>query len=451
MEILLRPEQWTLDLYPNKEGNEYKLSDYIIQVEQDEKIIFIHTITWAIYEMEKKEFSNILENDLMKLYKVVVPIDLDELEIAHSIYLKRVTPASLPTFKNINHFTVLTTTSCNARCFYCYEEGIEKNLTMDMKTAEDILQFMIKQPTDKNTPIHITWFGGEPLLNKRVIEYITDRLYELNVPFTTSMVSNGFLLNEETAKQFDYWKIRSIQITFDGLHEEYNKIKNFIYTDVDAFLTLVNNIHNLLKYSNTRINIKFNANNDNIFHIYDNILYIKEEFKEYENTGKIQYEASSLFEYVQDPDLAVEGYWEELERIKEIANVRIHNTIDKELAEPTYKRKLINFQCKAYDGQTYIIMPDGKLVRCDLMKPEDIYGDIYNGVTNMDVINAWHNFDSPKLNICKEMKCPLHPLCPKFFRCNSCGICTKQEYIEKRIQEAKNKLIRTYKYVIENK
>ena len=65
----------------------------------------------------------------------------------------------------------------------------------------------------------------------------------------------------------DYWKIRSIQITFDGLHEEYNKIKNFIYTDVDAFLTLVNNIHNLLKYSNTRINIKFNANNDNIFHI----------------------------------------------------------------------------------------------------------------------------------------------------------------------------------------
>ena len=359
MKILLTPEEWTLRYYPqNNYDTNYKLSNYIVKKECGNEIVLLHTITWSIYALTKEEFDNILTNETLRRTKVVVPESLDELEVAHKVYLDRLTPTGLPTLEGINDFTVLTTTSCNARCFYCYEKDLGKKQTMTLDTAEDVLQLILRIRDINNPNLNIQWFGGEPLLNKRVIEYITDRLYELNVPFSTSMITNGFLLDEETVKKFNYWKIRMVQLTFDGLEEEYNEIKNFIYSDVDAYLTLINNIHNLLKYTTARIVVKFNATNENIFKIYDYIKYLQEEYSCHENHHQIHYAVSTLFEYIKDPDLVIDGYWDEFYRIGEIADVRVPNIRDKILSEETYRRKPINFQCKAYDGRTFIIMPN---------------------------------------------------------------------------------------------
>jgi hypothetical protein len=68
----------------------------------------------------------------------------------------------------------------------------------------------------------------------------------------------------------------------------------------------------------------------------------------------------------------------------------------------------------------------------------------------MDVINAWHNFDGEEIQYCKDSKCPLHPMCPKFFRCNSCGICFKQEHIDGAMKLAEEKLFRTYDFYEKN-
>jgi sulfatase maturation enzyme AslB (radical SAM superfamily) len=37
----------------------------------------------------------------------------------------------------INRYNILTTTGCNARCFYCFEEGVEIK-TMSSRTAEQV-------------------------------------------------------------------------------------------------------------------------------------------------------------------------------------------------------------------------------------------------------------------------------------------------------------------------
>ena len=83
---------------------------------------------------------------------------------------------------------------------------------------------------------------------------------------------------------------------------------------------MVNNIHNVLNKTNAKISIRFNASNDNIFHLYDDVLYLQEEFKEYENK-KIDFYVAPLFQLINDDSEIVDGYDEELERLKEIVRV----------------------------------------------------------------------------------------------------------------------------------
>ena len=125
MEILLTPEQWVLDLYPDTIVNStYVMSKYLIKVEINDRIILLHTITWAIYDLSKQEYNEILDNNLLMLNKVVIPKDLDENIIANTVYIKRMTFKDLPSFETINSCVIFTTTACNARCAYCYENNI---------------------------------------------------------------------------------------------------------------------------------------------------------------------------------------------------------------------------------------------------------------------------------------------------------------------------------------
>ena len=88
MEILLEPEKWVLDKYSDiKSVSEYKLSDYIIQVKYNNEILLLHTITWAIYILTEHEFKDILNNSILKQNKVVISNNIDELKVAHDVYL----------------------------------------------------------------------------------------------------------------------------------------------------------------------------------------------------------------------------------------------------------------------------------------------------------------------------------------------------------------------------
>lgn len=441
MEILLTPEQWVLDLYPIEDnGSDYKLSNYIIKTEVEEGILMIHTITWSIYLLSRSEYENIMNNNLLKRNMVVVPVELDELAIAEKVYTTRINKPQLPTYDVINTLVILTTTSCNARCYYCYEQNIEKKEMMTLETAENIIQFILKRRPVNNTPVRLQWFGGEPLLNIRVIEYIVDRLYELNIPFKTSMISNSFLLTEEVSKKLDYWKVESVQITLDGINEEYNQAKNYIYSDVDAYLQVIDNMHHVLKNSNTRISVRFNASNNNIFKLYDDIMLLKEEFKGY---NKIGFYAAPLFEYLEFYDHAVEGYWEELERLKSIVTVAKPDRCDEVNERDTYKRHKIDSMCMAFNGNGMAVLPNGSFTPCEHIKDDDIFGNVIDGVTNVDVIKKWQTFDGPEIDYCRETMCPLHPLCSRFYKCDGSMVCTEPTRKERRLAKAVEKLIRT--------
>jgi sulfatase maturation enzyme AslB (radical SAM superfamily) len=158
-------------------------------------------------------------------------------------------------------FEILTTTRCNANCYYCYERGFEQ-LTMSKNVAQQVVNFI--STSKVNTNPNIRWFGGEPLMNISAINTIADGLKDKNIPFSSAIISNGYLFTDkiiETAKR--KWNLDNVRITIDGGEETHNRIKQFRGKDKSPFEVILQNISKLLK-SNITVTIRLNIEKHNV-------------------------------------------------------------------------------------------------------------------------------------------------------------------------------------------
>lgn len=115
--------------------------------------------------------------------------------------------------------TIMPTEACNFRCSYCYEN--HKNLTMSVGMVEKIKTFITqKLQTNKFSHLGISWFGGEPTLCSDYIfdlnSFVLKNIANTDVNFTSSITTNGYLLNMNLFKNYYANYVRSFQITLDG-------------------------------------------------------------------------------------------------------------------------------------------------------------------------------------------------------------------------------------------
>ena len=136
--------------------------------------------------------------------------------------------------------TFMITNDCNFRCSYCFETNkqhqyLKEDIALDvvdrMFDFEDNLDYW-KCFYNKEHPIkfiHFAFFGGEPLLNSKLIETILDRFFDnckkdLNKyqerldTFTSSIITNGSLLKrKDTIHLLDKYHDKiTMNITFEG-------------------------------------------------------------------------------------------------------------------------------------------------------------------------------------------------------------------------------------------
>ena len=99
------------------------------------------------------------------------------------------------------------TNQCNLSCQYCYEFGEDKVATpdgkpkfMDWETARLSVDYLFTQSAGRRA-IHITFFGGETLMNfpllKKVVEYANEKAREESRYLDFSLTTNGTLLTPE--------------------------------------------------------------------------------------------------------------------------------------------------------------------------------------------------------------------------------------------------------------
>lgn len=130
------------------------------------------------------------------------------------------------------------TNQCNLSCTYCYEYGEDKIVDtengrqpkfMTDETARQSVDFMLKEAGD-NRMAHVTFFGGETLLNfpvlARTIAYARERAKDAGKDVDFSLTTNATLLKPDIIEFLAENNV-GVTISIDGPKEVQDKFRVF--------------------------------------------------------------------------------------------------------------------------------------------------------------------------------------------------------------------------------
>ena len=319
-------------------------------------------------------------------------------------------------------YEILPTTGCNARCFYCFEDGVEAK-RMTPGTAEATARFIVSHNSSKQY-IHLNWFGGEPLLNTEAIDIISAYiLSELpNTALHAEMTTNGTLFTDDLIKRAaDKWKLKKVQITLDGLKPEYEKRKRYI-SITDAFERVLTNIEKLAT-SGIRVSVRLNVDQDNIDSLLGLIEQLGVRFGSYNNVSFYAYPLFDCGKY-KAPDVI-----ENARLLLDLYACMVNNG----LIEPhkVFGLTRRETQCFARNANGFLISPDGNMYKCSQVidNPSEVVGNVYTGVKSNAAFLRWVSPSIPE----ECSSCVLFPLCLSGCKAGELGYGSVRHYIFKNI------------------
>lgn len=198
--------------------------------------------------------------------------------------------------KSIDRITLHVSNDCNLRCKYCYANGGNYNQNRHLMTKETANKFIEFCTQNFNKVNSIVFFGGEPLINIEIMEYICKQfnLYYSNKAIDYipkfDIITNGTILND---KVVDFIKnnISTITISIDG-KKEINDINRIDRNGRGSFEKISNFIHTVKSKTNTRIIYEATYTKDHIANNYTRKDIITDLQKEFAINGMIIEEES---------------------------------------------------------------------------------------------------------------------------------------------------------------
>ena len=335
----------------------------------------------------------------------IIPDERDENLVIKDIFLDYVCDSRL-------ELTIIPTEQCNFRCTYCYETFPDH--IMNDNSQESIINF-VKKNLHKYKSLHISWFGGEPLLAINTIMHLSEKFKKIckyyKKPYTASMSTNGFALDVPTLKKLIKCNIFYYQITLDGTKEIHDKQRIHKTLKISTYDVIINNliqIKNTISSPLLRITIRSNFNKYNLFHIEEYLKHFSNYFGD-----------DNRFQFYIRPIMNLGG-----ERINELEDHLFESTSFQQLyyklMMSEYKLNLIyddflgptNGVCVAGKKNYFVITPDCSIYKCTCNFqgcPEGKIGELSkegNMIIKKDVANQW----LCNLNTCKK-DCFYAPIC----------------------------------------
>lgn len=423
-----------------RDEDTYRRMKYTLQAEHDGNVLLHNVVTGQLVIlnpdeaalMEKLPFKHCSEMDQMIEDHFLVP---DLYEESHQVTKIREVLRKLENAKQkpyIAHYTILPTTACNARCYYCFERG-SRIVTMTEQTAQAVADFIIAHCNDEKS-VSISWFGGEPTVAHHRIDQICQELKNKDVRFTSDLITNGYLFDEEMARKAKtLWNTTRVQITVDGTENTYNRIKAYADVCDSPYKRVLDNIGRLME-NGIRVGLRMNFDIGN-YREFENLL--KELKDRYSDRRLLQVYVHPVIG--EHPDVSgkvihADDAWFD-EKILEL------NGMARELGLLSPKNKLpyLRFRgCQASNDEYATITPEGYLVSCPEQYGEDqIIGNIWDGITNYDTVNTWKEFSEyPRC-----IDCVLFPDCSRLKRCSAKDrCCYMSENMQQYRESMKHKL-----------
>lgn len=404
-----------------KEDVQYRPMKYLLKTQVEDGTLLYNVVTSEIVLLDEaetqmfKEVSATYSSNCDELIAshMLVPENFDEYQSVHQLraVIKKIDSKDI-----VKGFTILPTTCCNARCYYCYESNFP-HMTMSKETADDVVTYI--ERSCKGKPITIEWFGGEPTLAADRISQICKGLTDKGILYSSSMVSNAYLLTGrliDVAKEV--WHLKSVQITLDGKEQTYNKVKNYQNVGDNPYRRIIANIDSIL-LKGIQVNLRLNVsagNADEIEALVDELLIY------FANRKGLSVYAHAIYDDVGFTPL---NYDDELREETQVRVQEVNQRLENCGALSTDGKLpfLRTMNCMADNDSCRIIYPDGGIGKCDNSSPEEQVGDIYH-----DIIDA-NRVESYKVTgesaVCKE--CWMFPYCVSLKACVNYHECSDRE------------------------
>lgn len=297
------------------------------------------------------------------------------------------------------------TLACNFACPYCYEKDLPNN-TMSEVVQNQLIDF-INDHADKCKSMTLNWHGGEPLIAFKTIKQIYEKLKNAKLPVShSSMVSNGYLLNEEICKYLENKRLNYLQITIDGNRATHNKTR-ILKNGASSFEKIIENIDMATELMpNCTIGIRTNIGKQN-----------REEYVELYHNLSNRWKGKNCNVYhtfVLDND--IDSCYEK--RCAFELTTEEKNEFTVLLARNGIIRKkdlLPRLDCSNHtctDNKAFVVDPQGYLYKCwaDVGKKERSIGDLLSGVTNYDIVSQFV-IGTDKFADKKCIECGYIPIC----------------------------------------
>ena len=400
----------------------YNVSKFIVnQPLNDDEVLLYSTLSTSILTLENEMYDSIFINRNFDQY----PSECAELCEMGFLFegnpdqqlkeLESIRKAIVESEHGITAITIAPTMECNARCYYCFEKGAAQG-KMTEETADKTAQFIIDRCSEKK--LYIAWFGGEPLMADDIITRISRKLYDNNIEVESTVTTNGILINEKMIDCFRYWNVKRVQITLDGLGEEYNKIKRYVIECENPFERIMDNISLLIKNEIT-VHLRVNYYSESYDTVKTTMDYLHNRFGDYDNLylygvpldlpdkkgySEFDEKEGKIFLRVLDDSLK-RGY--ENDELN-FSALRVSEDYNKALGE----LMLAPFPASCYmvNKDRFVIDDKGYVYKCQkhLGKKQFSCGDVFDGVKENDIYRFYVT-DQLHSEMCKD--CNMLPIC----------------------------------------
>lgn len=299
---------------------------------------------------------------------------------------------------------LVPTTQCNMQCPYCFEPD-KKPAYMSDKIVDDLIEFI--RSHKKSETLDLTWYGGEPLLAKKTIRNILQRIHnELNIQIKSHrIITNGYLFDEEAIELFKQFPLDSIQITLDGDKERHNKLRCLKNSQTHTYDKILQNINSIVEnLPDVDLHIRVNIEKSNLM----DFINTKNNFEErWGNKIKV-YPGILRIDDSSGKKISCSAYnkSEASELLFDLSKQGIYHT-------DLFPQNSVYKGCTATHISSHIIGPKGEIYKCwnDVSDENKIVGYInrktlvnqslfYRYVTG----NNWYNNEE-----CRE--CFFLPIC----------------------------------------
>ncbi|MCM1540217.1 MAG: radical SAM protein [Blautia sp.] len=384
-----------------------KPSRYNIYDEENYSYI-ANTLTGCQIQVTKKEILGVKNAKITEFDKdeltiledngIIVDFELDEMQLLRNAY------NSCKYTNKKATITIAPSLSCNFECVYCYEN--KNNEYMSEKTQNQVLHFLESLLTDNQiSELNICWYGGEPLLQMDIIKKLSVEIIafcnEKGIKYHASIITNGYLIDDEMVVDLKQCLIRVAQITIDGM-EKTHDIRRKLISGKGTYKKIKNAIF-LLAENDISVSVRVNLDKTNINEYKD----VYDVFAKKRNIDC--YPAIVTVEKNQsiDQQSCCYTYLELCEFYNEIFRDKYENQKRK---LDIYIQPSIN-NCAAEHAYSYLIAPDGHLYKClnDICDSRYSIGHVSGEICNAVVTAKYLGRDPFTEPECES--CPYIPVC----------------------------------------